>query len=233
MNEPSNPAVPVPNQNMQPAPQVPAPAPVQQQQPAQEPLVPQHKVNELISEALQRGREKGAREASANTNPSANHDDYRRIAQEEFAKAQAQLAQQVQKQHEEKIGRDALDQITKKMSDAATRYPDYDDKVRALKLETMPDVLWYANTVENGGDVLHDLAENPAKIGMIRSLPPHLAQMEIKKLSDSIKLNQNAKTNTNLPNEPFHQIKSTGSGVDKRPSDRSPAEWAKHYKGKF
>jgi len=223
-----------------------APQPqVQAQQPApiaphgtSENMVPQHRVNELISDALRRGHEKAMRESTAQAQPQQaqmGHDDVRRMAQEEFGKAQQALLEKMEQQRRETEASAVLQNVKSKIDEASKsgKYPDYDEKVASLGLDKMPALLWHVNTVDNPGDVLYDLAENKGKIAMLNGLPPHLIPGEIKKLSDSIKANQSADT-AKLSPEPFSSLKpSAGVGIDKRPSDKTASDWSKHYKGRF
>ena len=103
------------------------------------------------------------------------------------------------------------------MADARTRYPDYDDTVKTLGLDKIPQLLWLAHEVPNSADVLYDLGKNPDKVGSILSQPPHLAVGAMQRLSQSIQANQKAAT-TEIPNEPGSQIKPSNAGSDKLPS---------------
>lgn len=204
-----------------------------------EPLVPQHRVNELISDALRRGHEKAMREreqSQSQQSPSSMHpDEIRRVAREEFANAQAALQQQLQQQHEQDQAKAVQGRVESKLQEAkkSDRYPDFDETIRELELHKMLPLVWHADTVDNTADVLYDLGKNKGKLAMLNALPPHLIPGEIQKLSNSIKMNQGADAGK-LPKDPFDNLKPTaGVGIDKRPSERNASEWNKHYKGKF
>ncbi|NIV16247.1 MAG: hypothetical protein GWN62_34825, partial [Aliifodinibius sp.] len=72
-----------------------------------------------------------------------------------------------------------LSELTAKVTDAQGRYNDYDDVTSKVDFSQIPEILEYANHADNAGDVLYDLAKNPAKIATLRSLTPNLAVMEI------------------------------------------------------
>jgi len=209
--------------------------------PAAEPLVPQHRVNEIVSDAHKRGYEKAMREAQmqqpqAPQAPQLSPEDIARIAREETLKAHQQaLAEQMKQQQLAEAVRVQNDVESKlQATKASGRYPDFDEKIKSLGLDKMPALIWHASTVDNPGDVLYDLADNPAKIAMLNALPPHLIPGEIQKLSNSIKANQKTASDLNLPPDPLRPINpSAGVGVDKRPSERTASEWRNIYKGRF
>jgi len=235
MNESNQ--VAVPEQGLQQQAQAPVPQAPQATQ--QEPVVPQHRVNELISDALRRGHEKAVREAQAQ--PPANSlsgmtpDEYRKIAQEEFAKSHATIQQQMQHEANVKQAEQVMQSVESKLAatKASGKYPDFDEKIASLGLDKMLPLVWHVSQVDNSPDVLYDLAENKSKLAMLNALPSHLIPGEIQKLSNSISMNEKAASDVNLPRDPFTNIKpSAGIGVGKRPSERTASEWREYYKGK-
>ncbi|HEX4044219.1 MAG TPA: hypothetical protein VHZ76_00955 [Gammaproteobacteria bacterium] len=214
-------------------------APMQQQQATQAPVektLPQDRINDIVRDAFSRGHEKGTKEAlGAGSIGGMSADDYRRIAREEAQNTHRTAQEAMQKQNEEHLARQTLSQVDQKIAEtkASNRYPDFDETIKSLGLEHMLPLVWHANTVDNTADVLYDLGKNKMKLGMLNSIPPHLIPGEIKKLSDSIKANQNAESSANLPPDPFGNVKpSSGAGIGKRPSERTASEWAQHYKGR-
>ena len=221
-----------------------AQAPVQQAAPnvphgTSEGMVAQQRVDEIVRDAFRRGHEKASREFNQTQAQQGSQgmsaEEIRQMARDEFGKAQSSLAEQMHKQQQERLATEVLNNVSSKMEEAkkSGKYPDYDEKVASLGLDKMPALLWHVNTVDNSADVLYDLAENKAKIAMLNGLPPHLIPGEIKKLSDSIKLNQSADSKKLAP-EPFNNLRpSAGVGIDKRPSERTASDWARYHKGKF
>lgn len=218
--------------------------PQQQAQPVQQPVpqpaiqpeqaVPQSRVTELVQDAWHRGHEKG-KNLAAGSIGGMSPDDYRKIAREEAEAAQRSKEEEMRKAHEQALAKQTLDQVENKLAQAkaSNKYPDFDETIKDLGLEHMLPLVWHANTVDNTAALLYDLGKNPLKLAMLNALPPHRIQAELKKLSDSIKANEQAETSTNLPPDPFGKVKPTSNaGVGKRPSDRTAAEWRQYYKGK-
>lgn len=211
-------------------------APVESQAPK---TFSQEQVNSLVGKVRQETREKARQEtlseiaAQQNAQQQGNvsqsqpmasydpHADARRIAQEEFAKHQQALKMQADKAAADQWAAKTINEVTAKVNDAKTRYPDFDNVVNLKHFQQMPEVLHYVNTVDNAGDVMYDLFKNPSKIGGLRMLPPELATQEVMKLSNSIKQNQLANANPQTP-EPLSQIKPStiglGNGSEKNAS---------------
>ena len=87
----------------------------------------------------------------------------------------------------------------------------------SLELSTIPEVVQLANTVDNTADVMYELGKNPHKVASLLTLTRYgnvkLAYAETKKLSDSIKQNQNALQQP-VPPEPLSQLKPSNVGTD-------------------
>lgn len=207
--------------------------PVQPQHESEK-LVPQSKVNEIVGNTLERGRQQGYQQAKNEIQSNGNvphgttQADFQRIAEETFARKHAEMQQAMLQEQQRREGERVLNELRAKEAEAKTRIPDYDQKISPLKLETMPEVLWYANTVDNSADVLYDLANNPAKIGALRALPPHLAALEMKRLSDSIKTNQDSSA-SKMPPDPLSQIKPGNQGNDKQV--KTASDYRTKYRG--
>ena len=205
-----------------------------------EKMVPQHKVNELYSEAMQRGRDKALRElaeqnrAQQAQQPAFDADHYRKIAQEEFAKGQKAIEEKLAKQQADAYAAQVYNNLDQKIKTVAAsgKYPDYQETINSLGLEKMPGLVWHAANVDGGEHVLYDLGKNSSKLAMLNALPPHLVDGELRKLAASIRMNDEAEKTTNLPPDPLGQKAPSNKGVGKLPSEMTASEWAKHYKGR-
>lgn len=104
-----------------------------------------------------------------------------------------------------------------KMDAVKEKYPDFDEKYKALNLEKHPELVLWTREMDNVGDVVYDIANNPTKFAQVLMLAnsgfPQLAQQELSKLSASIKANEAAKATPDAP-APLSQIKSSNIGVD-------------------
>ena len=95
---------------------------------------------------------------------------------------------------------------------------DFDQVIEDMELPSMPHIVQMADSVDNTADVIYSLGKSPTKLASILMLAydkPKLAQAEIKRLSESLKLNEEA-SNIRMPNDPLSQlkpsVKSTGDG---------------------
>lgn len=196
----------------------------------QEKLLPQHQVNALVGSAKQKGYEKGYQEGSNAANShkesvnsalpphsqTVDPDTVRRIAEETFLRQQQELHKKAMEDAYTQQGMQVLNQLNSKFMDAKQRLPDFDNVVKLQKYVNAPEVLHYANTADNAGDVMYELAKSPYKTANILSL--HKAGLTddatqaIKEISDSIKQNQNALQQPKTP-EPLNQIKPSNIGL--------------------
>lgn len=118
------------------------------------------------------------------------------------------------KQHQESEDRRIITELASKMEDAKKRMPDFDDVLSQFDFTATPDLLRMSNMFDNSGDLLYDLAKNPMKIGSLVGLAgtdPRAAHAQMRKLSESIKQNSDAK-NQGLPNEPLQSLRSSNVG---------------------
>lgn len=215
----------------------------------QEKLLPQHQVNALVGTAKQKGYEKGYNEGlSARENAQVNQsppnhpygqtvdpDTVRRIAEETFLKQQQELHKKAMEDAYTQQGMQVLNQLNGKFSDAKQRLPDFDNVVKIQDYVNAPEVLHYANTADNAGDVMYELAKNPSKLANLTSLHrsglTNHAVQAVKEISDSIKQNQTALAQPKTP-EPLNQIKPSNIGLGNS-QNRSVADMMKDpaYRG--
>jgi hypothetical protein len=196
-----------------------------------EKLLPQSQVNDLVGTAKSKGYQKGYQQAmaelqnqqnqgmggmAARSNPvdhGLSQDAVQQMIADELSKHQQVLNDNATRAQQEAEGRRILNELAMKVNDAKGRYDDFDDITSKVDFSKIPEVLHYSNLADNAGDVLYDLAKNPGKIGTLRALTPELAALEVKRLSDSIKANQQA-SNRQVPPEPMGQVKPSSVGMD-------------------
>lgn len=119
-----------------------------------------------------------------------------------------------------------------KIAAGREKYPDFDDKISILNLEQNPHLILWTNGLENTRDVLHDLAEYPSKFANILMLTHSgnhkAAEAELRKMSASIKLNEDAKEQHRIANAPLDQVTASHIGTDSgsmTPSDYKNQSW--------
>lgn len=204
-------------------------------------LVPQSKVNDLLSHMFHKGKEKGRMEAleqfpegipaqdvqataPAETQqaptqmggvPQMSQADIERMIQEAQAKQMQQFQEQQQAQHSTQVKTDLYNALLK----SKEKHDDFEDVFGNVDLTNNPEVL---NTVHEHispdlqGEVLYELYKNPDKVVKFYQhlgIQPSHAVAKIKELANSIQTNVNA---TNLPkgSEPLNTIKPSNVGVD-------------------
>lgn len=104
-----------------------------------------------------------------------------------------------------------------KITAAKEKYPDIDQAIEKLNLPSIPHLAVWANSLDNTADVMYEISQHPSKFANLLTLAqqsPHLAVMEMQKLSESIKKNQQDADQHKQANEPLNQIKPSPTGSD-------------------
>lgn len=206
-----------------------APAPVEQ---VQEKLIPQSQVNKIAAREAREAAERARVETAAEYERR-----YQMQAQQQQQQAQQQQPQSqmggITQQSDEQVRRliqeeawrlsnqhkaDHMLTLHKQDMDAARlKYDDFDDKYETLDVTHHPELILWTQGLPNRGEIFYDLASNPAKLSQILMLAnagyPKAAEAEFKKLSDSIKLNEDARKQPNVA-APLSQIKSNTVSMD-------------------
>ena len=133
-------------------------------------------------------------------------DDIRKMIQQEAAN----MSRQQQAQQIEAIWEGAMK--AEMRSD-----PDFADLYDALNIEEQPHLVVAMAGMDNKVEMIRDLATNPAKYANILMLAnsgsPKLAMMELNKLSQSIRVNQQARNQPKVA-APLSQIKPSNITAD-------------------
>lgn len=152
-------------------------------------------------------------QSQASSNP-IGHTDINKIIAEKVSQLQQEQQKTNLAQQQENALRSTFGELANKLKDAEKKHEDFNDVTNnADFMNEAPELLIYANSVDNAADVLYNLASNPSKIGSLKNLSPRLAQLEINRLSQSLKQNESA-TNTASPHAPLSQLKSSNIGGD-------------------
>lgn len=202
----------------------------------QEKMLSQSEVNSLIGRAKQEGYQKALKESQpqqqASMSNSSNVDDimskfektlderlnFRLAEQKRLQEEQAQKAQQTALIKEASR---IVEDFNRKCKDASSRYEDFEDVKNSLNLNdpNKGGLVLMANQYDNAGDIIYELGKNldkAAKIIGLMNVDPSWAESEMKRLSDSIKQNQQA-INSPQARAPLSQMQTTtnvGSGGD-------------------
>ena len=97
-------------------------------------------------------------------------------------------------------------------------YKDFDEVTGEMDIGKFPQLVQLATEVDNTSDVWYELTSNPGKLANMDYLAktdPKYALAQIKRLSDSIKSNQQAKQEHLSTNPPLDHVKpSASAGTD-------------------
>lgn len=138
-------------------------------------------------------------------------DDIRRMIAEQAPQAIQDHVQQLQTAQ-------TVDSFVKKMQAAEERHPGLEAKLNELDYSSLAPLVQMANDMENTGDIMAELVDNPQKMGnllVLMQTQPRLAARQMHELSNSIKQNQAALAENQSASEPLSQIKtSSKAGMD-------------------
>lgn len=149
--------------------------------------------------------------------------EYRRIAAEEAQRSRndwiAENARQTEEQNAHRIASEFYQKVG--AGEGGVQAFEKQCAQAGVDLRSIPFHVQLANTVDNTREVMMELINNPVKIGQIQNLididlragrQPQLALAEIKRLSTSIKTNEQA-ANFKSPNEPLSQMRPSNAGT--------------------
>ena len=159
--------------------------------------------------------------------PQMSQEDIQRQIQQQIPQALQDHVQQFQMQQ-------TVDSFVNKMQAAEQKYPGLESKLNELDYNDpkMLQLVQAANSLENTGEIMHELVNNPMKMGNLLTLAkdqPRLAMQALQSLSNSIKQNQVAIDENQSVNDPMSQLKSSpNAGADK--GDMSVSDFRKMFK---
>lgn len=112
------------------------------------------------------------------------------------------------------------DGFVAKMQAAEKQFPGLESKLNEIDFNSPATLklVQMANNLENTGEIMNELIDNPEKFGVLLNLvneQPKLAQQRLSSLGNSIKTNREALQQEQSANEPIGQLKSSvNAGVD-------------------
>jgi hypothetical protein len=188
---------------------------------AAEKLIPQSELNKIVGRVREEARQDGYARARAEMSAvepqqSEQQQGYQSHSRENIEQL---VAEKIKEQAQLEVAKKIAGDFTNKLLAAKEKYPDFEETVAQLNLPTIPQIVHWANSLDNTADVMYDIAKNPAKFAnilMLSNNAPLLAQRELQKLSSSIKKNEEAKSaaeNVSV-GEPLSQLKPSVTGTD-------------------
>lgn len=183
-----------------------------------EKLLPQSLVDKIVGtrvkEAYAKAKQDAVNEFQTQRQPTTNMGGIEQVAPEQIRQM---IQQEAYRMSNEAMASQIVNNFASKMKAGETKYEDFADKMQSLNLSNNPQLVMWTEKLDNAADVLYDMANNPSKVAHILMLANggfhDLAQMELQKLSSSIKTNEEAKKAPSV-NEPLGQLKPSNIGTD-------------------
>lgn len=146
--------------------------------------------------------------------PQQNEEHIRSMMRQELEQHQAKQAEQYQRQHQQEQMIDLANRYLGKLHASAEKYPDLIKRQDEIK-EIADLVPFIDETDEVAGITQHllDNGNNVASLMVLARTSPIFLRRELKKLADSIKLNDSARNRPNI-NEPIQLPTSSNHTMD-------------------
>lgn len=150
------------------------------------------------------------------TQPSMD-EIYQQVEQRLMKKAQEHQQENARKAQEAEMQKVADDYFTK-MSNGSEMFEDFNEVMSDFRPDAFPEVIHLVSGMDNTPQIMYELAKNPSKLATIYSLAkadPIQAKKALKKLSDSISMNEQAAEEYVATNAPLTKPKPSQVGTDK------------------
>lgn len=131
----------------------------------------------------------------------------------------AEKAPQLLHEHVQQLKNEhTINSFVSKMQAAEQKHPGLEAKLNELDYSQMAPLVHLANDMENTGDIMKELVDNPMKLANMMALAqmqPGIAKRQMMELSNSIKANQEALAQEKQAQDPMAQLKpSSSAGMD-------------------
>ncbi len=207
-----------------------------------EKMLPASQVNELIKKAKRKGEQKMQEQLDAakqqieqlqaqQGQPAPTQEQQAPQGQPQGADAQM-IQQQVmqllekrqqedaKKRHDEQLEQEVnqvAQQYFGKMAQGKGLYEDFEAITADFNPAEFPQLVYLANESDNTPAIIYELSKNPAKLATLATLvkeSPTMARRELAKLSNSIKMNEDAKNGVQETQDPLNRLKPSPVGAD-------------------
>ncbi len=207
-----------------------APENVSYQQNTAEPekMIPQSEVNNMTAAVRRKSYDKGVEAGKAQNGLQANVDNsasvnesnssnkgidqsqMRDMINTQMAEYSNQQKAEAQKRHLDEVANQMVNKFVRDAEEAKKNIDGFDETMARVDLVTVaPGVFATASTLDNPAAVLHHLVANKvidlASLEELSKKAPELVEFELKKISDRLKQNKNAKNSHAAP-DPISQI---------------------------
>jgi hypothetical protein len=175
----------------------------------QESLIPQDKVNYLVTQAKAEAYERAKREAGSQQQQNqtlSNQEIERLIDQKASERLDAKFAEFQQTQMDRQVAEQIVGKWTESMKNGESAYEDFKDVAGVFDMAEDPKMVALLSSVPNIADVMYEFGKNPEKYSdvavLLHSKQTKAAERAILKLSDSIAANKKAKADAEASKEP-------------------------------
>lgn len=200
---------------------------------SQEKMLPASRVEELVKKAKLKGRDQmqaemdalKAENAQLKNNGSMGGMAVPAVDTESIKKQiMDDLRQQMQEANEQRAQDDLNKEAQKiadtykaRMTSGKDAYEDFDSVMSDFNPAAFPNLVYLASQVDNTPHVMYELMKNPSKwatLAVLSERDPSAAQNMINKMSQSIKANEQAKTEEQNVPSPLNRLSSSVTGQD-------------------
>lgn len=140
--------------------------------------------------------------------------------------------QALQEHMQQQRTKQTIDSFVSKMQAAEAKHPGLEAKLNDLDYSTLAPIVQMANDMENTGDIMKELIDNPEKMShliLLSYTQPKLAAKKMADLSNSIKTNSEALAQDAQARDPMSQLKpSSNAGMDN--GDMSVSDFRKMFR---
>lgn len=181
-----------------------------------EKMIPQSQVNAIVGKARQEAAERVRRELEQSKEQTSTPQlgGMKQMSQDEINRL---IDQRVEEKSHKAYAEQLINDFTGKLKAGAEKHADFDAVVSELNLPANPALVRWTNGLDNTADVLYDLGKHPEKyanVVMLANTAPAMAQSLLKRLSDSVKKNEEAIKSERNVNEPLDHLKPSPTGMD-------------------
>lgn len=185
----------------------------------QEKMIPQSKVNEIVTARLHREREAleeqyrgkqsmGGMPAQSAFDKDALMEEMKSVWRSEIEKQQREAEEAQQKAQIDRVAQEYLE----KMKAGPELYEDFQEVTKGFSPAKYPQVTILAGQMDNTPDIIYELRKHPSKLTHLHVLAltdPEEAQAEMTRLSKSIKRNEEALATNSKSPTPLSKLKSS------------------------
>lgn len=204
----------------------------------QKPVFNQIQVQDVVKREKAKAYERGKREALMELQQQAQQAPAQDMAPQQAPQAtqapdnfggmpqmtQEQIAQMIMEQAPQALNAhiqqakqaDMINNFVSKMELAEQKYPGLEAELNKLNYDDprIHKFIMLANGVENTGDVMKEVLDNPSKLESLLNMAhnqPYIAQKALASLSESIKTNQQAQAEEVQARDPLSKLKPSAS----------------------